>query len=1045
MRRRLAKPWRPDSDALLLNRVQLPLILNQTVGMPDPAHGNPRHRQGKARAAQHSDSRFSTYWIGQQLGFAERRSVTVLTCGVVQPSQKDHRAGTERTARNMSFWRPQIGQIITAHGGHVIGFSGRGLLACWGFPHSGEDDAHRAVRAALRIVEVCQADLPIACALETGIAIAGGGTRSEHTIELAGSVLGTAERLHTAAGPRSVVVSDDFRPLVERFFELEPIPSTDNAAWRVLGARSAADGSAMRLPATFVGHVAERQKLDELWLRVVDGQPQCVSICGEAGIGKSRLLRYLEVKVKAAAGTWLELSCLPEARRAPLHPLRQTVGRLLKERAAGLHRYIEDLEQSDQELFQRLLESRAALSSGSAGPEKIELERIFTLILNWIAGLAANGPVVLALEDLHWADRSMLDFVAKAGERLSSLGSVCLVWTSRSAGLRKHRAAAPLQHTQITLRRLSSGEIQQLLACSPSGSVLPPEKRQRIAIRSEGIPLFATELARLCAGAQVAEHDLDLLLRPGPLNAILSARLDSLGDLKPLAQAAAVIGRQFDSGVLALVLQMQRTHLIGGLDELVALGILEQAPGSRSRNALRFTHVLLRDAAYASVLETRRHELHKRVADVLAEDVRAAEQEPEIIAGHCSAAGDAKGAFTWWYRAGLRAAELSSTRAAVHHLSQALAARRANPDAGSPPEEIEVLRLLGVQLAALKGNAAPEAVKTLERCLDLSREVLGPEGDFDTLWGLHSCYLVRGDISRALEIGDNLTASADRSGITERRLRAHRMQGLAKMLRGRLAEAFAHYRLVLELYDETRHAALRLRHASDQGALALAHLAWGEAIAGRLKSSRRHADAALALSSRLRHPHTSAHVLCVLAARAQTLGELQDASALAFAGKTLGERHEFPYWSAWAEIVLGWTHGGQNAAAGNEAGIALIEKAIRAYRRTGATQALPYALLLVAETALACNRPRRALSAAAEGWRIAQQQGLMLYGSELLRVRAVAEMKLGSGVSRIRDLIDQALGLAVSQGADTFSSRAAGFRIHPAPTCLDLVAGTPKV
>ncbi len=515
--------------------------------------------------------------------------------------------------------------------------------------------------------------------------------------------------------------------------------------------------------------------------------------------------------------------------------------------------------------------------------------------------------------------------------------------------------------------------------------------------------------------------------------------------MKPLAQAAAVIGREFDPGILALVLQMEQTRLNASLDELIISGVLEPAPGAHARRTLRFTHVLLRDAAYASVLEARRRELHRRIADVLTQDSHVAEQAPEIIAGHFSAAGDPKGAFTWWYRAGVRAAELSSTRAAVHHLSQALAARRANPDAGSPGHEVDILRLLGIQFAALKGNGAPEAVSTLERCLILSREVLGPEGDFDALWALHSCHLVRGEIGRALYMGDKLTASADRSGTVERRLRAHRMQGLAKLLGGLLEEAFAHYRIVLDLYDEDRHAALRLRHGSDQGAVALAQLAWGEAIAGRLESSRRHADAALARSSRLQHPHTSAHVMCVLAARAQTLGEQQTASALAFAGRTLGERHEFPYWIAWADIILGWTGGGRMADGAAGTDIERIERAIAAYRRTGALQAVPYALLLVADKALACDRPQRALEAAADGWQIARQQGLMLYASELLRVRALAEMKLGSDPAHIANLIDRAVHLAASQGAETFSSRAAGFRIHPAPQCLDMVLEAPKI
>ncbi len=999
--------------------------------MAGPAQPGSRREQVRAPAAHATAGRFSAHWIGQQLGFADRRSVIVLTCGLVQQSASEASHAGPTTA-DFSLSR----RIVADHGGHIVGYSDCRITACWGFPHSGEDDARRAVRSAVRMIEANAGSAPISCALGTGVAIASG----EQLIELASSGFETTERLLTAGGPASVVVSDEVRTLIDRFFDLQPIAIMDCLAWRVAGSEAARSGADR---AALIGHAAERQTLDELWLRVVDGQPQCVSISGEAGIGKSRLLRCLELKVKAAGGVWLECNCLPEGRRVPLLPLRQAMQRLLYDDSAGLSRFIDELVCADRNLIRSFLEHRAELAAGEL--KHSPSERILTLIPDWIGTLAWQGPVCLAFEDIHWADRSTLDFLAKATERLAAIGAVCLAWTSRDAGVRGFRAPPRMQQTTIRLDKLTAGQIQQLLACYPCGSALSSEERKQIASRSEGIPLFALELARLFAGPQVGKDDLDLLLRPGPLNAILSARLDSLRDLRPLAQAAAVIGRQFDPGILALVLQMEPSRICASLDELVASGILEPAPAARSRDALRFTHALLRDAAYASVLEARRRELHNRIADVLTQDAHMAEQEPEIIAEHCTAAGDSERAFTWWYRAGVRAAELSSTRAAVHHLSQALVARRAHPKAGSPMEEVEVLRLLGIQLAALKGNGAPEAVSTLERCLTLSREVFAPEGDFDALWALHSCHLVRGEIGRALHIGDKLTASADRSGIAERRLRAYRMQGLAKLVGGMLEDAFEHYRIVLELYDEHRHAALRLKHASDQGAVALAHLSWGEAIAGRLESSCRHADAALALSSRLQHPHTSAHVLCVLAARAQTMGELQAASALAFAGKTLGERHEFPYWSAWADIILGWARGDSMACGVGETGLDLIEAAIAAYRRTGAIQAVPYALLLVAEKALACERPQRAFEAAMQGWQIAQHQGLMLYASELLRVRAVAEMKLGADPSCVAKLVNRALDLAASQGAGTFSSRAAGFRIHPAPQCLDPVIEAQKI
>lgn len=965
----------------------------------------------------------SSDWIGQRLGSAERRRVTILSCGIVMPAGKIASSDPPEVDR----YRHEARHSIESFGGRIVGQSGTSLMACWGYPKAGEDHMRLALRAALQIAALSSPQLRVGCAVDTGLAVAGPSDSEAYGLNLVGSVLQSAEGLQAVAQPGWVVASDAVRMLVEKSFELEPLASPAMAgSWRVISARRQwrrASSTACGM----VGHVSERQALDEIWLQVVEGHPHCVSISGEAGIGKSRLLRYLEQKITSARGTWIEIGCLPETSRAPLYALRQTLNALPDQPAATLTGYMAGLGEADRKLLQLFLRRTGGLEDRQFAAEASRQTRLFALILGWLAAQASTGPLALVLEDLHWADPATVDFVASLGDRLANMGPICLVCTSRNPAPLRLRTGA--QHTPLSLGRLSVSEIQQLLACSPSGSSLSRAAREQIAIRSEGIPLFAEELARLCGNLQGDQDGMDLLLEPGPLNMVLSARLDALGNLKPLAQAAAVIGPQFDVGLIALALQMDRKRLSASLHELVACGFLEPVRGRKVADAFRFSHALLRDAAYASVLEDRRRELHQRVADILAEDPSGvAEQWPEIVAEHYAAAGDSNGAFTWWHKAGLRAAEISATRAAVDHLKQALAVRTQHPEAGNRQQEIEILRLLGIQLAALKGNGSPEVAETLQRCLDLSRQVGGVPGDFDALWLVHSCYVVRGEISRALEIGERLTASADQGGVEEQRLRAHRMQGLAKLLGGRLEEAFGHYRLVLELYDVGRHAPLRFQHASDQGALAHAHLAWGEAIAGNLDSSSRHADAALGLASRLQHPHTSAHVLCILATRAQTLGKRSYASALAYAGKTIGEWHEFPYWSAWADIVLGWTRGGRQGG-----GIDLIESAIEAYRRTGATQALPYALLLLAETALAANQPRRALSACEAGWKLAEQNELALYASELLRVRAQAALSLGFDQSQVMELAAKAGTIAAGQGAGTFRSRAAGFRAHPAP------------
>lgn len=983
----------------------------------------PSRAQAKAvgdKAGKADASQFPVEWIGRQLGHAERRRVAVLSVGIGSSEGGIDRSVSDEVDFAIVRYQKEARRCIEHFGGRVIGQLGTSMVACWGLPGSIEDHLRLALSAGLRIVELCRPELQLSCAAETGLIVACRKSGTTDELSQVDPVARKAEHLRSVAQPGWMLISGAVRELVEREFELERLPTfAAGGCWRVKSARSN-----WRRVADFacglVGRTTERETLDEVWLRVVSGTPQCVSISGEPGIGKSRLLRNLEQKVRSARGTWIEIGCFPETSRAPLHSLRRPLRGLLADPNPNVSGFISALGGTDRRLLEVFLQLAGDTPLAQPGMQAPSQDRLFGLILDWFSALASERPLVVACEDLHWADPATLEFIGRTAERLPHMGPICLIWTTRGQQMpRGFKTSA--QHTSLSLDRLTVKETQQLLACSAPGAALTPEEREQISIRSEGIPLFAEELARLIASAPGDQDSIDMLLEPGPLNVVLSARLDGLGELKPLAQAAAVIGREFDAATLAHVLQLDRNRLSESLLGLVAHGLLEPVPGAGA-GVFRFTHALLRDAAYASVLKSRRRELHQRVADILALDPTA-EHEPEILAEHYAAAGDNKGAFTWWHKAGVRAAEISAVRGSVQHLKRALAIRARDPEAGRPDEEIEILRLLGIQLAALKGNGAPEVIDTLQRCLDLSRKVADHRGYFDALWALHSCYLVRGDVNQALKIGEQLTANADRNGPEERRLRAHRMQGLALMLGGRLEEAFRHYRIVLEIYREDEHAALRFRHASDQGALSYAHLAWGQAIAGRQEESDRNAEAALALASRLQHPHTSAHVLCVLAARAQTIGLRQTASALAFAGKTLGERHEFPYWSAWADIILGWTEGNRPGG-----GIELIEAAIRAYRRTGAAQALPYALLLLAESALASNRPRQALAACEKGWQLANQNGLTLYASELLRVRAVAELRLGSPPTRVVELAAEAEIIASNQGAVTFRSRAAEFQ-----------------
>jgi tetratricopeptide (TPR) repeat protein len=933
------------------------------------------HRPGSGPRADD----FVLKWIGSRIGAAERRQVTMLACDggcacKLSACDPDHAIESACLSRH-------VAAVTERYGGYCAARTGATLVACWGYPRTAEEDTRLAVGAALQIVAARPIELRVRCALDAGIIVAGTWPES-----LAGTAVETAAARMLAFAPlNAVVASDIVRRLSAASFEYEPWPAEaghDEAGiWRVHGPRPGWRRSRPHRSVPLSGRERELDEIGNCWQRTLAGSTQIALICGEAGIGKSALVAGLREHVLGTGGNWVEAGCLPEMRHAGLAPVREALREL------------------------------GGVTSQASADEPAIIDTFIAVL----ATAAAGRPIALIFEDVHWADEATLAFLVDLGQRLAGLAKVLLVCTGR--GSMASTFPPDLVALDLTLDRLSDGDIVRLLAASDFAAALTPDTHQTIAERSDGIPLFSLELARLWGKSPPDE----LLAGPSSLKATLAARLDALGELKPLAQAAAVLGRDIDAGVLATTLEMETGSLARRLERLVENGIVARLAASPGAH-YRFSHALLRDAAISSLPEARRRTLHAKVAEALARDGGGRRDvDPKVLAAHLWDANDFRGAFVWWRRAAERAADIASLHDAVANLERALAAGSRQREAFTETEEIEVLKLLGVQLTQLKGSAAPETITTYKRALGLMAKAPSACAQlrFDLMWGLDACHLVRGEVRQALTLGDALLAATAGQPSGERLMLAQRMHAVAKLLSGEIEQAIDLYGTALESYDQARHGVLRFAYASDQGAVAHAHLAWALAIAGRSDPARAHSRAALQLAGRFDHPHTSAHVVCVLATAAQILGDRGAASALAVSGKALANRHDFPYWSAWAGVVLGWTQGCRRP----DTGARSIVEAISAYRSTGAEQALPYGYLLLGHTLLKANQPERAAEALEHAWMLGEQHQLMLYAAEILRLRARAEARLGSPRCRVMALLEQALEVARTQGALTFAAR----------------------
>lgn len=859
---------------------------------------------------------------------------------------------------------------------------------CWGYLRAAEDDARLAVGAALEIVSTRPAGLGVRCALDVGIIVVCGSASlaPEHGGDSTSVERAAAEML-ASAQPNTVLASEAVRRLCEGSFEFAPWPGAaagEGQVWRVLGARRGWRRSKAARFVPLFGREAELEKMRLCWQGTLAGANQMAVVAGEAGIGKSALLGGLRQMVVGSGGRWAEGRCLPERRHKALAPV--------------------------EDLMEDLGRPRSSQGSGKQGASVDALVGAVT---------GRPGPVALVFEDVHWADEATLAFIAELGWRRAELAAVLVVCTARVPAARLGLGPAALE---LTLDRLSSGNIRRLLRAAEFAARLSEDTRHTVAERSEGNPGAAVELARLWheAGANGRSSE-DLLARPSRLAASLAARLDALGELKPLAKAAALIGREFDAAVLARTLEMETGVLAEPLDRLADDGVITRSQSAEGLR-YRFNQALLRDAALSSLPEPQRRALHAKIARALtAAPSESTAAKPEVIAKHLAHAGDFRGAVTWWRRAAEEATLTTSLRSAVANLERALAARSQRREVCTDLEQIEMLKQLGVHLTQLKGGAAPETLATYARALDLIAEV--PEAcaqlRFDLTWGLFACHLVRGNMARALAMGEALAAANAGQASSERTLLAQRMHGVAKLLSGSIGEAVDLYGMALQNYDQAHHGALRFRYVSDQGAVAHAHLSWALAIAGQADRARSHLRAALQLAGHFDHAHTSAHVLCVLATAAQLLGDAGLASTLATAGSALANHHNFSYWSAWAGLVLGWSQ----ARSRPESGARAITEAITAYRATGAEQALPYGFMLLGETLLAAGRRETAAEALERAWTLSAQHHINLYAAEILRLKAIAVATLDCPRVRVMTLLEQALDLARTQGALAFVQR----------------------
>lgn len=956
----------------------------------------------------------------------ERRQLTVMFCDLAGSTGLSDRLDPEELREVVREYQETCARVIDRFEGHVAQYLGDGLLVYFGYPRAQENDAERAVSSALGILDEMAelnrrlegrpgVSLAVRIGIHTGLTVVGemgGGPRRERLA--LGQTPNVAARLQALAEPDAVLISGETHRLVRGLFRCEAAGvrelrgvSEPVEVLRVLAERRLHDRFALardRGLTPLAGREEVLGRLEGLWERARGGRLQVVLLGGEAGIGKSRTLDALRDRVASDPHLEKELHCSPHYRNTALYPVTE----LLRSELGldGRRSAAERLDRIEAMLAEAGLPGGAASVPLWASLLAIPLEGRYPeprlapqalrragmeAVAAWVVRLAERRPLLLAAQDLHWADPSTLELLDLL-VRLEGEARLLLVLTFRPQFEPSWPESDRVR--SLTLDRLEPDHAAAMIRALAGGHALPQELVDHLAAKTDGVPLFVEELTqavlesdllrRTPAGWELA-GPLPSLRIPSTLQSSLLARLDRLPTAKEVAQIGAVVGREFRRGLLDRISPVAGPALDRELDRLVQAGLLLCREGGDGE-AYEFKHALIQDAAYESLLKTARQHYHGRIGEVLEERYGAEDgPRPELLAHHYTRAARPEAAIRYWHDAGRRALERSANVEAARHVRAGL---ELVGDVADPAErdrrELELRTVLGSALMAIKGYAASEVVEVFGRARELAEAVGDERRRIDVLMGLVRLHGALAELERAEAYGEELLELATRTGAEDYVLEAHRFLGAITFHRGALGTARGHLERALELFDPARHGDHAFQYNEDTAVFCLDNLAWTLWHLGLPEEAVAANDRALARARELDHPFTLAHALSFRAVLFQFRRDPEAALPAADEVIAASEEHGFPHRLAMGLSVRGWALAERGSGA---EGIRLMEEGLARWRASGAEILRPWFLVRLAEAWLREGAPERAQELLDEAEALGGRTGERFHEAELDRVR----------------------------------------------------------
>lgn len=991
----------------------------------------------------------------------ERRQLTVMFCDLAGATEMSTRLDPEELREILTRYRRICAGAVQRLSGHIAQYLGDGVLAYFGYPHAAEDAADRAVFAALEILKaVAESNIDSAARLAVRIGIATGdvvvgdqiGTDAIPELAVVGETPNLAARLQTAAPPGEAMVSESTRRLTRRTFawrgphvlNLKGFADPVNA-WQI-----DADGAPDELatPDRFdavqlVGRRSELALLAERLDAASASDGQVVVLIGEAGIGKTTVSRALREQARSAGVRCIEYGFSPFHQSSELWPFAAHI-----ERAAGIVR--RDPAQTNLERLASWLGANDQASGTNIGllaallalpkPVSDELadltaaavrEKTLGALEEIILAGTPDECVLLTFEDLHWMDPTSAELLRRLIDRVS--GRRFLLFASTRPGFEAGWTRLP-HVTLLSLSRMSNRDATDLIRQVAGAKELDAETVGHLLARAQGNPLFVEELTK-----SVLEASADprrergggpaagaAPVVPASLRDSLMERLDRLGSAKETAQAAAVIGQEFDERLLEAILGRTAPERQHDLGRLIEAQIVVRKSGEFPVN-YGFRHALIQEIAYQSLLKTRRRELHLRVAEALDAGIvpETREREPQRIAQHYAEAGAFDRAIAGWQSSGIRAAQRSASLEAVEQLGLALdLVRRHVPATQRAAREMPLLTALGPALMATRGWNAPEVRAVYDEALQLARETGQSAELFPALWGRWLTAHAGGEAQTAQDLlrqlFDLLKSGDDRDLL----MQAHHAGCSTMCTDGLLSRSLEHMHAALAIYDFDTHRHQAMQYAGHDPCVCMLCIgSLAERMLGHAAQSQGLSDDARTLADKVEHVPTVAHAQWYAAELSQILDE--PARALGLADKVLGVALDkgISQYFAWSKMLRGWALVAQR---NTEQGLAEMEEGYSALRAAGVLfYHLPHRLGMRAQTYALAGHQGQAADAIEEAIASVQRTGEHWYEAELLRIKAEILLSAPSPDSRVAEsCLERAIAVADKQGARLWESRA---------------------